>query len=143
MKKPLLLSLLLPALAYGSAFFGGAPNANPNFSGSILFGTYHLEPNEYDNGTCLTTNTVNWSNASSQKVAITGNCTFTFSNGVTGAAYLLKITQDVTGGRTYTWPAAVKWPASTAPSASAGSKIDILSFYYDGTYYLGSSQLNY
>lgn len=142
MKHLLLALLAIPAIAH-AGFYGGAPTANPVFSGTLLFGTYHLEPAEYDNGTCATTSTVDWSNGSAQLVAVTGNCTFTFSNPVTGGSYLLRILQDSTGSRTYTWPAAVKWPGGSTPTGSGANKVDILNFYRSGSFYYGSSQLNY
>lgn len=57
--------------------------------------------------------------------------------------YILKLTQDATGGRTITWPASVKWPAGTAPTLSAANKTDIITLTYDGTNFYGSSQLNF
>lgn len=68
--------------------------------------------------------------------------TLTLTNPLIGS-YILKITQDATGGRTITWPASIKWPGGTAPTLSAASKTDIITLIYDGTNYYGSYQLNY
>jgi hypothetical protein len=106
-------------------------------------GTYVMSPQEYDAGNSSTAITVNWSNGTLQKVTMTGSCTFTFSNPVTGAVYVLKLAQDGTGSRTYTWPVTVKWPGGVAPTGSGASKTDLCSFVYDGTSYYGSCQLNY
>jgi hypothetical protein len=86
---------------------------------------------------------VDWNNGDSQTFAISSNTTFTFANPVTGRFYTLKITQDGTGSRTYTWPAAVKWPNGVAPTASGANKVDMMTFYYDGTNYYGSAVVNY
>jgi hypothetical protein len=145
MKTLALLLVLLSPVAFAS---GGSISGSPTTftAGTIkggAGGTYIVSPVEYDAGTCSTTKTIDWTNGPSQKVAVTGNCTFTFSNPVTGGSYLLRSVQDATGSRTYTWPGTVKWPAGSAPSASGANKIDIFPFYWDGTSYYGSSQLNY
>ena len=95
-------------------------------------------------GSSSTAKTISWADANVQSVTMTGNCTFTFTNPVAGAGYVLILTQDGTGSRTATWPASVKWPASTAPTLTTTiNKADIISFLYDGTNYLGNSTLNY
>ncbi len=69
---------------------------------------------------------------------LTENTTFTFSNPpVTGTAYTftLKVVQDASAsGYTVTWPAAVDWPAATAPTLTAtASAVDVFVFYtHDG-----------
>ena len=69
---------------------------------------------------------------------LTENTTFTFSNPpVTGTAYTftLKVVQDASAsGFTVTWPAAVDWPAATAPTLTAtASAVDVFVFYtHDG-----------
>ena len=69
---------------------------------------------------------------------LTENTTFTFSNPpVTGTAYTftLKVVQDAgASGFTVTWPAAVDWPAATAPTLTAtASAVDVFVFYtHDG-----------
>lgn len=79
---------------------------------------------------------------------LTGNVTFTFSNppasGLLGV-WTFELTQDGTGGRTVTWPAAVKWPSGTAPTLSAANKVDIITLYTrnGGTTWYGTSSVNY
>ena len=69
---------------------------------------------------------------------LTENTTFTFSNPpATGTAYTftLKVVQDASAsGYTVTWPAAVDWPAATAPTLTAtASAVDVFVFYtHDG-----------
>lgn len=86
--------------------------------------------------------TVTW-NLNSIKVNnatlnIGGNRTLAFSNAVAGATGVLIVKQDATGGRTLTLPAGSKMVNTGAgawtPTVGA-SKVDILSFIYDGTNY--------
>lgn len=105
--------------------------------------TIQMTPDEYAAGNTSTALTIDWTNGNSQSCTATGNVTFTLSNPVKGEVYLLKITQDGTGARTYTWPAAVKWSGGTAPTGSGAAKVDLINFYYDGTSYYGASSLNY
>ena len=58
----------------------------------------------YDAGNSGTSKTINWNDGDQQKVTLTGNVTFAFSNTVAGRTYLLYLVQDATGGRTCTFP---------------------------------------
>lgn len=121
-----------------------APLANPTFTGSIKFGNYHIEPSEADAGNSSTSLTVDLSTSAAIKVTMTGNCTLTLSNPVTGATYALRLVQDATGLRTMTWPAAVKWVGGIPPTlSSAAAAIDIIALYYDGTSYYGTASIGY
>jgi len=86
---------------------------------------------------------INWANGNIQTLTMTANATFTFSNPVAGVTYTLRLTQDVTGGRTATWPATVKWSGGIAPTLSLANKIDLIYLFYDGTSYFASANLNY
>lgn len=58
-------------------------------------------------------------------------CTVTFSGATASTPSRLEmvVTQDATGGRAITWPAAVKWPNGTAPTLSSGAnQVDHLAF---------------
>lgn len=69
-----------------------------------------------------------------QDVQLTGNCTFTFPAGaIAGRSFILLLSQDGTGGRTVTWPAAVRWPGGTAPTITAtANRTDKFIFTQDG-----------
>ncbi len=70
--------------------------------------------------------------------------TFTFTAPSNPCNLLLVLKQDGTGSRTATWPVTVMWPGGTAPTLSTdGGSIDIISFYYDGTYYHGVASLDF
>ena len=111
---------------------------------SVNFGAFTAYFTETDNGNSGTADTIDWTLSNKQKSTLTGNCTFTFTAPPGPCNLILKLVQDATGSRTVTWPAAVKWSGGTAPTlTTTASKIDIISFYYDGTNYYGQSALNF
>ena len=69
--------------------------------------------------------------------------TFTWSNPATSgdvSAFVLKVTQDGTGGRTIAFPAAVDFAGGTAPTLSTGANdVDVFVFFTvdAGTTYFG------
>lgn len=67
--------------------------------------------------------------------------TVTISNAVSGERYNLYVVQDPTGSRTITtWPANTVWLSGSAPTLkTAGSAVDVIEFYYDGSYFYGRS----
>jgi hypothetical protein len=84
--------------------------------------------------------TIDLVNGSVQILTLTGNCTFTFPTATAGRSFILILKQDATGSRTATWPAAVKWPAGTAPTiTSTASKSDKYIFTADGSNWIGSN----
>jgi len=57
-------------------------------------------------------------------ITLTDNCSFTFANppaSGTAGSITLFLTQDATGGRTVTWPAAVEWVSGSAPTLKSGA----------------------
>jgi hypothetical protein len=117
------------------------PTATPTFT-TVTFGTI------YANGNSGGTKTIDWNNGQKQSIVLTGSpgCTFTFTAPTGGVGnFLLKCIQGSGGSKTATWPGTItKWPAGTAPTLStAESAVDIISFFYDGTNYYGSSSLNF
>lgn len=65
-----------------------------------------------------------------QRVELDANLVLTFPTAASGIPYsfTLVVVQDVTP-RTITWPAAVDWPAATAPTLSAASgAVDVFTF---------------
>ena len=95
------------------------------------------------NATTATT-TIDFSNGDIVTLNLSSNTTLTLSNPITGLYYLLKCVQDATGSRTITWPATVKWSGGTAPTlTTTASKTDLITLWWDGTNYFGTSSLNY
>ena len=103
-----------------------------------VFTNGYTEENVVANTT--TTYTIDLANGSLQILTLNGNCTFTFPTATSGKSFMLLLKQDATGSRTVTWPAVVKWPASTAPTiTSTASKADKYIFTADGTYWYGTT----
>lgn len=99
---------------------------------------------EVNNGNSSTAHTIDWTAGNKQKSTLTGNCTFTFTAPPGPTNLVLKLVQDGTGSRTVTWPAAVHWSGGTAPTlTTTANKVDLITFYFDGTTYFGCSSLNY
>lgn len=112
--------------------------------GQFTFGANTAYFAETDNGNSSTADTIDWTLSNKQKSTLTGNCTFTFTAPGGPCSLVLKLVQDATGSRTVTWPAAVHWSGGTAPTlTTTANKVDIITFYYDGTTYFGNSSLNY
>ncbi len=112
--------------------------------GSVNHGDYNVYFTETDNGNSSTADTIDWTKSNHQKSTLTGNCTYTFT-APNGPSHLtLKVIQDGTGSRTVTWPSAVHWSGGTAPTlTTTASKVDVITFYYDGSTYFGAYSLNY
>ena len=76
--------------------------------------------------------------ATLHRITLTASCTFTFPAAVAGKSFTVILTQDATGSRLATWPAAVVWSGGTAPTlTTTAAKRDIVSFVSDGTSFFG------
>lgn len=98
----------------------------------------------YNAGNSSTAITINWNNGPWQQVTLTGNCTVTLSNAVSGAVYVLEFVQG-SGSYTVTF-SGVKWPGGSAYSATAtNGAIDQVNLGYNGltTSYRGTFALAY
>lgn len=116
----------------------------PKGTGAVALRDHFLAEGITDNGNSGASKDIDWSTGDRQKVTLTDNVTFTFSNAKEGQIITLVMTQDATGGRTVTWPATVKWPGGSEPSWGTGaSDINTATFYFDGTNYLGQGGADY
>lgn len=75
---------------------------------------------------------IDWSAADYFEKTLTGSVTLTFSNQRKGQCIMIDIT-NTTSNYTVTWPANVRWPSDTTPTATIGSKSDMTSCCYNGT----------
>jgi len=95
----------------------------------------------YDNGNSGATKTIDWANGNVQKVTMTDNCNFSFSNPVAGSTYKLYLIQDAGGTNTHTWTGGglvIKWNKNTEPVwITTGDAVNIAIIDYDGTTYRG------
>jgi len=88
--------------------------------------------------------TINFASGDIVTLTLNASTTLTLSNPITGLFYFIKAVQDATGSRTITWPATVKWSGGTAPTlTTTASKTDIITLWWDGTNYFGTSTLNF
>lgn len=80
--------------------------------------------------------TIDLSNGTVQVVTLTGSPTITMPTAVSGKSFIMYM-KTGSGSYTVTW-STVKWPAATAPTiTSTASKMDIFSFFSDGTNWYG------
>lgn len=99
---------------------------------------------DFQSVTAVTSTTIDWANGYNVKLAMNTNITtLTLNNPREGERYFLILTQDATGSRTISWPAAVKWPGGTAPTLGGANVIDVVALMYDGTNYLGEFANSY
>lgn len=99
---------------------------------------------EFNNGNSGTSETIDWNNGQFQKSVLTGNVTYTFTDPAGPTILILQLVQDSGGTNTVTWPSSVKWSGGTAPViTSAGGAIDLVSFYYSASTYLGGITQDY
>lgn len=75
---------------------------------------------------------INCATAHAINYTLQGSYTCTgFSNGRVGQTQIVMVTQDATGSRTVTWPAAIKWAGGAAPTLStAAGKTDVFEFVF-------------
>lgn len=82
--------------------------------------------------------TLDLANGTVQIITLTGNATITMPTATSGKSFVMLLKQDGTGSRTVTW-STVKWAAGTAPTiTSTASRLDLLSFFADGTNWYGA-----
>jgi hypothetical protein len=126
----------------GGKTLQNSTNATLDDSGRALFKALRIPL--FDAGNSGAAKTIDWNDGNEQLCTLTGNVTFTLSNPGDGGRYVLVLLQDGTGGRTVTWPAAVKWPAGAAPTITA-SRYDLVTLIYlsGAGIYLASINQNY
>lgn len=106
---------------------------------------------EFNIGTVTGSIQINWRNGQKQVMTLSAsNITASFVSGSNPPGvsnYLLRIIQGTSGGPyTVQWPSSsiAKWPNATSPALSSGAnKIDIVTFYFNGTTYFGQASLNF
>lgn len=82
--------------------------------------------------------TLDLANGTVQIITLTGNATITMPTATSGKSFVMLLKQDGTGSRTVTW-STVKWAGGTAPTiTSTASRLDLLSFFADGTNWYGA-----
>lgn len=89
-------------------------------------------------GNTGTAKTIDLTNGTVQTATLTGNCTFTMPTPTAGKSFVLYLKTGA-GSFTATFTS-VKWPTAGAPTiTTTASKMDILTFFADGTNWYGSA----
>ena len=111
---------------------------------STFSGGTNITGSQTSNISAMGANAVDCSAGNYFTKTITGATTFTFTNVPTGVAYTFTMEVTLNGSNAITWPAAVKWPADTAPTITDG-KTQLFVFLTDdgGTRWRGSSVVDY
>lgn len=82
--------------------------------------------------------TLSLANGTVQILTLTGSATITMPAAVAGKSFLIQL-KTGSGGYSVTWTT-VKWPSGTAPTVtSTASRMDIYSFFSDGTNWYGTT----
>jgi hypothetical protein len=119
----------------GVSTFAAATHQN---AGTKVTGPYSA------NITAMGANAVDCSAGNYFTKTITGATTFTFTNAPASVVYSFTMEVTLNGNNSITWPAAVKWPADTAPTIT-DAKTQLFMFITDdgGTRWRGSSLVDY
>ena len=99
-----------------------------------------------DIGNTGTAATINLANGNFVTATLTGNCTFTFTTGLSSGAisFTLLLTNDATPSRSIVWPTSVKWPNSSVPvRTTTANATDVYTFFTlnSGTNWYGNLSL--
>jgi len=97
-------------------------------------------------GTVTTTNTIALTNGTVQTATLTAStaCTFTMPTATAGKSFVLLLKQAATTGNGTATFTSVKWGTAGAPTITAtAGKMDILTFFADGTNWYGSIAQGY
>ena len=91
---------------------------------------------------------IDWTAGNKYHLALNASSTVTFATNPGSACNLiLKVTQPAAGSKTITWAVtsgSIKWAGGSAPTlTTTANKVDIISFYFDGTDYYGVASLNF
>jgi hypothetical protein len=97
-------------------------------------------------GTVTTSNTLSLTSGTVQTATLTAStaCTFTMPTATAGKSFVLLLKQAASTGNGTATFTSVKWSGGTAPTITAtAGKMDILSFFADGTNWYGSATQNF
>ena len=101
-----------------------------------MFNNYGVNPQgSHGVSTTAGSATFNRVNGSVQTATLTGNVgTVTITAGQNvGDELMLVLTQDATGGRTFTWPTNVKLAGGTLTLSVTANAVDVVRLVWDGT----------
>jgi hypothetical protein len=134
---------------------GGTGVTSSTGTGSVVLGTSPTVNNQTVTnyvesvvaiGTVTTTNTIALTNGTVQTATLTAStaCTFTMPTATAGKSFVLFLKQAASTGNGTATFTSVKWGTAGAPTITAtAGKMDILTFFADGTNWYGSIAQGY
>jgi hypothetical protein len=134
---------------------GGTGVTTSTGSGSVVLGTSPTVNNPTVTnyvesvvaiGTVTTSNTISLTNGTVQTATLTAStaCTFTMPTATAGKSFVLFLKQAASTGNGTATFTSVKWGSAGAPTITAtAGKMDILTFFADGTNWYGSIAQGY
>ena len=131
-------------LAVGDVTTSGTQTlTNKTISGGIYSGVVDVSGSARSSIVTVAALDINCSVGNFFTKTIAANSTFTFSNAPSARAYSFTLELTHTSG-SVTWPAAVSWPGSTAPTLTT-NKVHLFMFITDdaGTSWRGAALVNY
>ena len=147
--------LPITGLASGTSANLASVISDETGSGALVFGTTPTLSNPTINnytegvvaiGTVTTSNTLSLTNGTVQTATLTAStaCTFTMPTAVAGKSFTLMLKQAASTGNGTATFTGVKWGTSGAPTVTAtAGRMDIFSFFSDGTNWYGSIAQGY
>jgi len=93
-----------------------------------------------DEGIASPRTTLDWSTSTSKRLRIVEPCAIAFEDPYAGDLYVLELEHDHDGGASVEWRTPIVWATTShqPPSLSGPGLRDILTFYHDGTDYIGA-----
>lgn len=111
-----------------------AATGSTTFDGQVLLNQDYVEKRFTANSS--TAITLDLANGTMQDITLTGTATITMPTAVAGKSFILLLRSGA-GSYSVTWTT-VKWPGGTAPTVTTtASRLDIYSFFSDGTNWYG------
>ena len=123
---------------YAESLQNMSEDTAPALGGELNAGLHSIGFTEKNNTSSAGAVTIDWKTSNKQKITLTENTTFSFTNPSQPCNLVLRIIQDATGGWTVTLPT-IKTAGGTGLtfSTTAGAE-DILMLYFDGANYIAS-----
>lgn len=130
--------------AIGTYLSNIVEDTTPELGGELDCGSHSIGFTEQAITSSSNEATIDWKASNKAKLTLSENVTtFNFTAPSNPCNLVLRVIQDATP-RTISWPASVKWAAGTAPTlTTTAGRIDLITFYFDGTYFYGSYIQNF
>lgn len=130
--------------AIGTYLSNIVEDTTPELGGELDCGSHSIGFTEQAITSSSNEATIDWKASNKAKLTLSENVTtFNFTAPSNPCNLVLRVIQDATP-RTISWPASVKWAAGIAPTlTTTAGRIDLITFYFDGTIFYGSYIQNF